>query len=91
MCKQLLAAGIPVMLTVLLHSPSCAQALSQGLHFYTLNLENSTIKILAGLGFVTLDPAAKGFPWQASKLTHRKNEDVRPIFWANRPQSYLTR
>jgi hypothetical protein len=30
-------------------------------------------------------------PWVPSRLSHRAKEAVRPIFWANRPHSYLTR
>lgn len=31
-------------------------------------------------------------PWKQSLVTLRsKKEDVRPIFWANRPRSYLER
>jgi len=31
-------------------------------------------------------------PWNASGISgERKTEDVRPIFWANKPQSYLER
>ena len=31
------------------------------------------------------------FPWRASTLANRQNENVRPIFWANRPKSYMAR
>merc|ERR1712151_37255 len=30
-------------------------------------------------------------PWKQSAEKKRRGEDVRPIFWANRPQSYLRR
>jgi len=62
----------------------------QGLHFYTLNLERSVIKILGGLGYVTLKHAV-ALPWSQSQVTRRSKEDVRPIFWANRANSYLDR
>lgn len=61
-----------------------------GLHFYSLNLERSVTRILAGLGFVRR-ASRKRLPWQQSQISRRKVEDVRPIFWANRPQSYLDR
>jgi len=62
-----------------------------GLHFYTLNLERSVAQILEGLGLIT--PKMNGrLPWKQSLVTNRsKKEDVRPIFWANRPRSYLER
>lgn len=62
-----------------------------GLHFYTLNLERSVAQILEGLGFIT--PKLNGrMPWKQSLVTNRsQKEDVRPIFWANRPRSYLER
>jgi methylenetetrahydrofolate reductase len=75
MSEKLLASGVP------------------GLHFYTLNLERSVVNILMGLGFVVRHKPDKkrAVPWQQSKLSRRDQESVRPIFWANRPKSYLTR
>jgi hypothetical protein len=35
--------------------------------------------------------ARRQFPWRSSKLSSRSGEDVRPINWANRPKSYLSR
>ena len=61
-----------------------------GLHFYSLNLERSVVHILEGLGFVK-QHGKKKLPWAPSNLSRRANEEVRPIFWANRPNSYLTR
>lgn len=64
----------------------------QGMHFYTLNLERSVFRILEGLGYITLDGERhKQVPWVPSKLKSRQKEEVRPIFWANRPSSYLSR
>jgi methylenetetrahydrofolate reductase (NADPH) len=63
----------------------------QGVHFYTLNLERSVRNILDGLG-VRYDCASRRpLPWRPSTTPGRSHEDVRPIFWANRPTSYLQR
>jgi len=57
------------------------------LHFYTLNLEKSVVQILEGLSII--DPDVKRpLPW---RLAPKRKEDVRPIFWAHRPKSYLQR
>jgi methylenetetrahydrofolate reductase (NADPH) len=73
----------------------CKQLLaagSPGLHFYTLNLEKSVSCVLEGLGYVSLNHADKRVPWQAATmLEKRRGEEVRPIFWANRPKSYQNR
>ena len=63
-----------------------------GLHFYTLNLENSVSAILKSLGLVASQGIIKELPWRQSTSGSRKtSEDVRPIYWSNRPVSYLTR
>jgi len=62
-----------------------------GLHFYTLNLETSCFRIIKALGLVDDCAPSRELPWKQSVETKRKNEDVRPIFWANRPQSYFRR
>lgn len=62
-----------------------------GLHFYTLNLEKSVIQILDGLSMVS-SQVSRTLPWRCSAATERKaKEDVRPIFWSNRPRSYMSR
>eukprot|EP00941_MAST-03F_sp_MAST-3F-sp1_P004166 g4166.t1 len=58
-----------------------------GFHFYTLNLEKSVIQILNDSGLTT--KAQRLLPWRT--CSRRATEDVRPIFWANRPRSYLSR
>lgn len=82
MCRQLLSAGF------------------YGLHFYTLNLERSVTLILESLGFVlTVSPSSTvssdfgspRLPWKQSVVARRQMEAVRPIFWSNRPQSYMDR
>merc|ERR1719453_2239661 len=62
-----------------------------GLHFYTLNLESSVMRIVQGLGLVPDYTATRSLPWKQSEDKTRKKEDVRPIFWANRPGSYVRR
>ncbi|CAN0409538.1 unnamed protein product, partial [Discosporangium mesarthrocarpum] len=62
-----------------------------GLHFYTLNLERSVRLIMDGIGCTETAATRRQYPWRASTLTKRAAEDVRPIHWANRPQSYLAR
>jgi len=62
-----------------------------GLHFYTLNLETSVMRIIVALGLNPDFKATRNLPWKQSADTARKGEDVRPIFWANRPGSYIRR
>jgi len=62
----------------------------RALHFYTLNLEKSVVQILQGLELV--DEIHRPLPWKSVPTTNsRAREDVRPIFWANRPKSYMSR
>ena len=63
-----------------------------GLHFYTLNLEYSVSELLSSIGLVSKSESDRKLPWRQSTEGLRKSsEDVRPIFWSNRPVSYLTR
>merc|ERR1719262_998973 len=62
-----------------------------GLHFYTLNLETSVCRIVEAMGLVDNSKANRTLPWRPSPGKIRKGEDVRPIFWSNRPGSYLKR
>ncbi|TMW63252.1 hypothetical protein Poli38472_002193 [Pythium oligandrum] len=62
-----------------------------GLHFYTLNLERSVRRILDGLGILSSKATRRDLPWRASTLANRATESVRPIYWSNRPKSYLQR
>ncbi len=62
-----------------------------GFHFYTLNLESSVTTILDELGWAASAASRRALPWRVSSLDSRRNEDVRPIFWSNRPKSYLAR
>jgi methylenetetrahydrofolate reductase (NADPH) len=62
----------------------------QGIHFYTLNLEKTATEIVRGLGLAPKS-IPKSLPWKTSTSAKRKKEDVRPIYWSNRPTSYLQR
>jgi len=62
-----------------------------GLHFYTLNREVATIEILKGIGLWKKYQIHRPLPWKHSANTKRLKEDVRPIFWATRPKSYVHR
>ena len=61
-----------------------------GLHFYTLNREVATIQILKRLGMWCEDPR-RSLPWKTTANHNRCKEDVRPIFWNSRPDSYVFR
>lgn len=63
---------------------------SNHLHMYTMNLEKASTMILERLGLITSKPAPRG-PWRKSLNPSRESESVRPIFWANRKFSYITR
>lgn len=71
----------------------CQTLLSNGinhLHFYTMNLEKATHMIIEDLGLIK-DVKQREMPWQRSLGRNRKDESVRPIFWANRHKSYIAR
>jgi methylenetetrahydrofolate reductase (NADPH) len=72
----------------------CRQLLNSGLvnglHFYTLNREVATVQILKNLGMWTEHPR-RSLPWRMSANHLRCHENVRPIFWSSRPQSYVSR
>lgn len=66
--------------------------LVNGIHFYTLNREVAVIHILKELEMWCEDPISlKSLPWKAPANHKRHTEDVRPIFWAMRPKSYIHR
>jgi methylenetetrahydrofolate reductase (NADPH) len=60
----------------------------RSLHFYTMNLSLAVTRILDGLDML---PALRDrtLPWAGSRKEGK--EDVRPIFWAQREASYLSR
>lgn len=52
-----------------------------------MNLESSVIKILEGNG--TLDKQ-RSLPFKTMTTEERSDEQVRPIFWAIKPKSYVS-
>lgn len=62
-----------------------------GLHMYSLNLERSVVGILENLGMIDSGKMPRALPWRPPANEKRLAEEVRPIFWSNRPKSYLTR
>jgi len=50
-----------------------------------------TERVLAELGLIDKTALAKALPWKKPPTQKRQKEDVRPIFWANRQKSYLSR
>ncbi|KAG1746594.1 methylenetetrahydrofolate reductase-domain-containing protein [Suillus paluster] len=75
MCRKILAAGLGI----------------QGLHFYTMNLEKGTKMLLEELSLMPRVETIKPLPWRQSLTPNRRQENIRPIFWANRADSYLSR
>ena len=63
----------------------------KGLHFYTMNLEKGTRMLLEELNLVPRVQTVKPLPWRQSLTPSRRSETIRPIFWANRTKSYLSR
>ncbi|KAJ3526405.1 hypothetical protein NM688_g8266 [Phlebia brevispora] len=63
----------------------------KGLHFYTMNLEKGTRLLLEELKLVPRVEVVKPLPWRQSLTPSRRTENIRPIFWANRTRSYLSR
>ena len=53
-----------------------------------MNLETAVVKIIKGLGILN---QKKALPFYKGHSSDRKKEDVRPIFWANKPSSYFHR
>ena len=75
MCRKIINAGI------------------LSLHFYTMNLEQGTRMILQELELTptTDSPLSQSLPWRQSLGLNRREENVRPIFWSKRHQSYVAR
>lgn len=51
-----------------------------------MNLDAAVIKTIKGLGILK---DRKALPFSMANSAGRKGEEVRPIFWANNPSSYL--
>ncbi|CAI2359750.1 unnamed protein product [Moneuplotes crassus] len=69
----------------------CQELMEKGvkfLHFYTLNLEKSVVDTVMKLGIMK---KKKSLPWKKPSFKDRSEESVRPIFWANKPKSYIAR
>jgi len=60
-----------------------------GIHFYTLNREVASTAILKNLGLWS--DIKKPLPFRLSADPARTEEEVRPIFWTQRPKSYIHR
>jgi len=78
MCKELITAGV------------------KGLHFYTLNMERSVREVLLQLGLLNETHLHRDVPWVGARGNRStdgkgKQESVRPIYWANRPRSFISR
>ncbi|CAA0839299.1 Methylenetetrahydrofolate reductase 2 [Striga hermonthica] len=72
----------------------CKKILASGirtLHLYTLNMEKSALAILMNLGLIEESKISRPLPWRRPANVFRVKENVRPIFWANRPKSYISR
>lgn len=75
MCREILGSNLGI----------------RGLHFYTMNLEKGTRLLLEELNLVPRVEVVKPLPWRQSLTPNRRTETIRPIFWANRTKSYLSR
>lgn len=63
----------------------------RGLHFYTMNLEKGTRMLLQELNLVPRTETLRPLPWRQCLTPNRRHEAIRPIFWANRTKSYISR
>lgn len=64
---------------------------TQGLHMYSLNLERTAMGILQRLGLVDDRAPPRELPFRPPTNPKRSDESVRPLYWGNRPKSYLDR
>ncbi|KAG9136205.1 hypothetical protein Leryth_003807 [Lithospermum erythrorhizon] len=72
----------------------CRKIMAHGIktiHLYTLNKEESALAILMNLGLIDDSKISRSLPWRRPTNLNRIKEGVRPIFWANRPKSYISR
>ncbi|TIB72613.1 methylenetetrahydrofolate reduct [Wallemia mellicola] len=75
MCRKILDANVGI----------------RGLHLYTMNLERGPKMILQELNLIPQTQILNPLPWRPSLTPTRRAENIRPIFWANRQKSYLSR
>jgi hypothetical protein len=62
------------------------------LHFATMNCEGAVAAVLRELGLSGPEAASRRkLPWRPSAVSSRAHEEMRPIFWANRPAAYVER
>lgn len=62
-----------------------------GLHIYTMNLERGSRMLLEYLDLTPSVNQVNPLPWTPSLTPKRRDEKIRPIFWANRAKSYVNR
>lgn len=62
-----------------------------GLHIYTMNLERGSRMLLDELRLTPSVNQVNPLPWTPSLTPKRREERIRPIFWANRAKSYVSR
>jgi methylenetetrahydrofolate reductase (NADPH) len=61
-------------------------------HVYTLNLETTAMAIVDGLNLAPKNAVEqKAYPWSRGTGVRGTKETTRPIFWAQRPRSYVDR
>ncbi|PWY98063.1 putative MET13-putative methylene tetrahydrofolate reductase [Testicularia cyperi] len=75
MCKKIVGSGLGI----------------SGLHIYTMNLEKGSRMLLDYLGLTPSVNQVSPLPWTPSLTPKRREEKIRPIFWANRAKSYVNR
>ena len=75
------------------YSPSLILTQLTSFVSYTMNLAQATRLVLEELNLIPSHetPLQKPLPWRQSLGLTRRGEDVRPIFWKHRHQSYVAR
>jgi methylenetetrahydrofolate reductase (NADPH) len=80
---------------VLANSPTISATYGNDVNYGpSLSLGDDALKGSDKASQIKVGPRAasrRRFPWRASTLSNRSDENVRPIFWANRPKSYMAR
>ena len=98
MCNELLASGrIAGLHFFTLNLERSVRAVLAGVGLVEQHRDGTGTNVVAGIGrgvgaVVNLElKSGRRLPWRPSAQAHRAAEDVRPIYWANRPRSYITR